>query len=123
MHRLVLGEKATDIAKDMQMSDSAFSIIRNSPLFKAELERLTRQQTWNTIKTAEKVSDIVNAAAPIAARKMVDLMDSENENVVIKAAEKVIDYSDFGVDRDAERNKPITITQQQMVLIQEGMED
>lgn len=121
MARLMAGEKATDIAKDLHMSDSTFSIIRNSPLFKAELDRLTRVARYNIIRTSQEVSEIINAAAPDAARRMVDLVDHENENIALRASEKLIDYSDFGQQRAVEANKPIVITQQQMVLIEEGL--
>ena len=121
MHRLMAGEKATDIAQDMHMSDRTFSIIRNSPLFKAEMDRLTRVARYTLIKTSQEVAEIINSAAPQAARRMVDFIDHENEHIAMKASEKVIDYSDFGAAKAAEANKPIFITQQQMVLIEEGM--
>ena len=123
MNRLMLGDKATDIAKDLHMSDSTFSVIRNSPLFKAELDRMQRVARYNIINTANEVSEIINVAAPLAARKVVELVDHENENVALRAAEKVIDYSDFGIRREEAVAKPIVITQQQMVLIEEGMQD
>lgn len=123
MNRLMLGEKATDIAKDMGMSDSTFSIIKNSPLFKAELDRMERVARFNIINTANKVSEIINAAAPMAARKVVDLVDSEDDRVALSASEKVIDYSDFGHQQAVAQNQPIVISQQQMVLIEEGMLD
>lgn len=121
MLRLMQGEKATDIAKDMGMSDSTFSVIRNSPLFKAELERQERAARYQLIATSNEVAEIINAKAPEAARRLGDLVGSEDERIALNASEKVINYSDFGRAAAEAANKPIVISQQQMVLIEEGM--
>ena len=123
MHKLMLGERATDIAKELSMSDSTFSIIRNSPLFQAELDRLTRVSRYTLIKTSQDVAEIINAAAPDAARKIVELTECESENVALRASERILEYSDFGKEANINKNQPIVITNQQMVLIEEGMRE
>ena len=51
MERLILGEKPTQIARDLSISPGRVSIIVNSPLFKIELRK-------RLIKQAQKVTDI-----------------------------------------------------------------
>jgi len=51
MERLILGEKPTQIAKDLSITPGRVSIIVNSPLFKIELRK-------RLIKQAQKITDI-----------------------------------------------------------------
>ncbi len=95
----------------------------NAPLFKAEVDRIKCVMKSHLIETAENVAEIFDVAAPNAARKMVNLGDDEDPRIALSASEKVIGYSQFGRNIKQSEMKPINITQQQLILIDEGTKD
>ena len=123
MHRLLSGQTQRQIAKDMSLSETWVSLVVNDPLFKEEYQKLVDEVRTKVIDTSAEVQEIINAAAPEAARKIVVLMDELDPSIRLKAAKEFVDKSDFGKERSAEANKPIVITQQQMILIEEGMKE
>ena len=121
MYRLLSGQSQRQIAKDMSLSETWVSLVVNDPLFKEEYHKLVDMVRAKVIDTSKRVQEIINAAAPEAARKIVELMDELDPSIRLKAAKEVVDKSDFGKERDVESSKPIVITQQQMILIEEGI--
>ena len=122
MLKLLEGKTQHQIAQEVGMSDHTISQIVTSPLFKAELDRLTQNARSKLVRTGEEVADIINAQAPHAARRLCELIDEEDPNVRMRAAKEVIEYSDFGVNRADKLNKPpMIVSQQQLVLIEEGL--
>ena len=120
MNRLLSGQTQRQIAKDMSLSETWVSLVVNDPLFKEEYQKLVDMVRAKVIDTSAEVQEIINAAAPKAAKKMVELTEDHDPKVRLKASKDVVDYSDFGKKRSAEINKPIVLTQQQMILIEEG---
>lgn len=125
-HRIIMSYALTgitqrDIAKKLHMSETRLSVIVNAPLFKAELNRLLSHARSKIVQTSKEVADIYDAAAPTAARKEVSLVDSDDAIIALKAADKVVMRSSFG-KQHSDSTRPISLTQTQMVLINEGME-
>ena len=123
INRLLSGQTQRQIAKDMSLSETWISLVVNDPLFKEEYQKLVNDVRAKVIDTSVEVQEIINAAAPKAAKKMVELTENNDPKVRLKASKDVVDYSDFGKDRLKESNKPIVITQQQLILIEEGMKE
>ena len=123
INRLLSGQTQRQIAKDMSLSETWVSLVVNDPRFKDEYQKLVDEVRAKVIDTSAEVQEIINAAAPKAAQKIVTLMDEFDPSIRLKVAKEVVDKSDFGKDRLKESNKPIVITQQQMILIEEGMKE
>lgn len=120
-YRLLLGEPQKDIAKDIGISEEHVSRVTNSPVFQEEFKKLSDELRARVINHSAEVREIFNAASPNAARKLAKLVDeAPDPKDQIRAADKVVKYSDFGEERD-KADRPIVITQQQMVIIEEGL--
>ena len=123
MYQLLAGTKQKDIAEEFGLSQSQLSITINSPMFKQELEDLEREIKTKYTDTTADVREVFNINAPKAAKKMVDHIDSADESISLRATINVVENSDFGREKDKEIGKPIIISSQQMVLIEEAMVD
>lgn len=121
MYHLLAGQTQRQIAQDLRLSETWVSIVVNDPLFKQEYQKLLDEVRAKVIDTSAEVQEIINAAAPKAAKKLTELVGSDDPKIKLKASEAAIDYSDFARERNIEANKPLIITQQQMILIEEGM--
>ncbi len=121
MARLLTGQTQRQIANALHMNEGRLSLIVNAPLFKAELDRMQMQHRSKIMETSKNVAEIFDIAAPEAAKELVELVRYDDPNIRMKAAEKVVANSTFGLEREKEAQKPIQITQQQMVLIDEGL--
>jgi len=123
LYRLVLGEPQKKIAEDIGMSERHVSRVVNSPVFQDELKKLSDDLREKVINNSEEVRQIFNAASPDAARKLVELMHTAPEpKDQIKAADKIIEYSDYNADK-VEVVKEITYTEEQIALFKEGFRD
>jgi len=98
----------------MSLSETWVSLVVNDPLFKGDYQKLVDMVRAKVIDTSKKVQEIINAAAPEAARKIVELMDELDPSIRLKAAKEVVDKSDFGkemyantIDRKGFVFKPI----------------
>lgn len=123
MYRLLAGQTQKQIANDLGLSETWVSLVKSSDIFKEEYQRLVDMVRAKVIDTSSEVQEIINCAAPTAAKKIVELMESSDSKIQLKASEKVVDYSDFGRDLNKEANKPIILTQQQMMLIDEAIQE
>ena len=123
MYRLLAGHTQRQIAKDMGLSETWISLVKNSEIFKEEYQKLADMVRAKVVDTSSEVQKIINCAAPKAAKKIVELIDSDEPKIQLKASEKVVDYSDFGRELNKEANKPIVLTQQQMILIEEAIQE
>ena len=121
MYRLLAGQTQKQIANGLGLSETWISLVKNSEIFKEEYQELVDMVRAKVIDTSSEVQEIINCAAPKAAKKIVELIDSDEPKIQLKASEKVVDYSDFGRELDKEANKTIVLTQQQMILIEEAM--
>ena len=122
-YRLLTGQTQRQIAQDLGLSETWVSLLVKDPLFQQEYEKLEEMVRAKVIDTSAEVKEIINAAAPYAARKITELVESDDPKIRMKAAEAVINYSDFGRERNVEAHNPLIITQQQMILIEEGLKE
>ena len=121
MFRLLAGQTQRQIAKDLSLSETWVSLVVNDPLFQKEYQKLIDDIRSKVIDTSAEVQEIINTAAPKAARKIVELTDNGDSRIKLKACESVIDHSDFGKEREMEINRPLILTKQQWMLIEEGL--
>ena len=121
MFKLLSGQSQRKVAKDMSLTETWISLLVNDPLFQEEYQKLVDEVRDKVTDTASEVQEIINLAAPKAAKKIVALMDSDESNVKFKACKSVVDYSDFGQEREKEINKPLIFTKEQWMLIAEGL--
>ena len=123
LYRLILGEPQKKIAENIGMSERHITRIKNSPVFQEELKKLARELREQVISNSQEVREIFNAASPDAARKLVELMYNAPEpKDQIKAADKIIEYSDFAEEKEqAKANRPIVWSQEEMLLIEERL--
>jgi len=91
--RLVLGQKASDICRNLAMSTSRMSIIINSPLFKLELKRLEEEREREVISVKKALDEIAPVALETIERTMY--MAAE-EDLRFKAASDILDRAGYG---------------------------
>ena len=123
MYRLLAGQTQKQIANDLGLSETWVSLVKNSKIFKEEYQKLVDEVRSKVVDSSAEVQEIINCAAPTAAKKIVELIDSDEPKIQLKASEKVVDYSDFGRGLNKEANRPIVLTQQQMILIDEAIKE
>lgn len=123
MYRLLAGQTQKQIANDLGLTETWVSLVKNSKIFQEEYQKLVEMVRAKVVDTSSEVQEIINCAAPKAAKMIVALIDSDDSKIQLKASEKVVDYSDFGRELDREINKPIVLTQQQMILIDEAIQE
>jgi len=97
MRRLVCGQERKQIQREMDMSSANYTVIIGSPLFKAELQKMTIEldkQVLDKLSTS-KVEDVVDRklkeASPEAADKDIELMRSANLGVSQKSVFDILD--------------------------------
>jgi hypothetical protein len=71
--RLLLGQRAADIAHDLSISPSMVSYVRNSPVVKDRLEIMKGARDADTIDLAKRIRE----NAPIALRLLEDIIEGE----------------------------------------------
>lgn len=97
MRRIVCGQPRRQIELEMHMSSGNFSVITNSPLFQAELEKMQvelNKQVMDKLSTS-KVEDVVDRklkeASIEAADKDIQLMRSTSERVSQRSVFDILD--------------------------------
>jgi len=73
VRRLVLGQKAVDIARDLNISGQMVSYVRNSPVVKDKLELMKGARDAETIDLAKRIRE----DAPEALRLLEDIIAGE----------------------------------------------
>ena len=86
--RLVLGEKASSVCLDLNMSPSRMSIIINSPLFKLELRRLEQARDADTVDVTKTLRELSPVALEVVERTMYM---AKSESLRFNAAQDVLD--------------------------------
>jgi hypothetical protein len=91
--RLVLGQRPSEIAKDLGWSVSRLSIIINSPLFKMEIARLEQIRDTGVADVGKTLKEL----SPIALETVERIMyQSKSERLKLEAAETVLDRAGYG---------------------------
>lgn len=97
MRRLVCGQGRRQIEREMDMSSANYTVIIGSPLFKAELAKMTVEldkQVLDKLSTS-KVEDVVDkklqAASPAAADVNIALLQSASEKTRQRSSFDILD--------------------------------
>ena len=97
MRRMVCGQTRRTIEREMNMSSDNYTVIIGSPLFKAELEKMTIEldkQVLDKLSTS-KVEDVVDRklkkASPDAADVNIALLQSSSEKTRQRSAFDILD--------------------------------
>ena len=97
MRRLICGQTRRQIEREMNMSSDNYTVIIGSPLFKAELEKMTIELDKQVLDklSSSKVEDVVDrklqGASMEAADKDILLMRSTSERVSQKSVFDILD--------------------------------
>jgi len=123
MYYLLFGETQKKIAENMGMSERHLSRITNSPVFQQEFEKLSQEMREKIIDTSAVCQEIIDSATPEAARELIDLMhNASNDRDRLRAIDLILSYSNLAEEKGkAKLRKPITWTEEQMALFEEGM--
>ena len=88
VRRLVIGQKAVDIAADLGITEAMVSYTRNSPIVKRQLEIQHGARDAYVLNVNKAIADL----APIALEKKRGLLENNNlPNLQFKAAQEVLD--------------------------------
>jgi len=91
--RLVLGQKQSDICRDLGMSVSRMSIIINSPLFKLELKRLETMRDNGVGEVTQQLKEL----SPVALETVERIMyGAKSDRLKLDAAETILDRAGYG---------------------------
>jgi predicted transcriptional regulator len=99
MDLVIAGEKQTEIAKRLKLSQQAVSSIVNSEVFQEQLpkRRLELQQaTGKPRDECEEAARVLQNGALAAAKRLVELLDCEDERVQLAAAIAILDRTGHG---------------------------
>lgn len=108
--RLVLGQKQSDVCRDLGMSVSRMSIIANSPLFKLELKRLETMRDNGVGEVTQQLREL----APVALETVERIMYSaKSDRLRLDAAETILDRGGFGAINKSLIKSEIAVTQTQ----------
>lgn len=113
--RLVLGQRASDIARDIGMTASRLSIIINSPLFKIELQRLEDVRDEGVGNIGKTLKELSPVALEVIERTMYQ---ARSEKLKFEAAQDVLNRAGYGAI-----NKSIVNVQQDTSISYNNMTD
>ena len=85
IRRLIVGQAPQEISIELGISQSRISVLRDDPLFDAVYREMEHRVTEGFIETRAKAMEILEVAAPDAARLTRDAISGkiDNENVPI----------------------------------------
>jgi len=86
--RLVLGQRQSDICRDLGMTPGRMSIIVNSPLFKIEIKKLERERDEGVGDISRTLQELSPLALEVVERTMYQ---AESHRLRFDAAESVLD--------------------------------
>lgn len=125
MDMLIAGSKQSEIAKQLGMTQAGISNVVNSPLFKARLaERraeLNKELTQDYVSTVNQAKGLIEEAALKAAKRQADAVESENENVALRASQQILDRV-FG-KTDDHQGGIVQVNAEQLNLLQVALNE
>jgi hypothetical protein len=90
--RLVVGERPKAIKEALGISDSRFSIITSSPLFKVEVKKLEVQRDAGVIDITKTLKEL----SPIALEQIERTMyKTKSDSIRLQAAESILDRAGY----------------------------
>lgn len=121
------GHTYTTIARILGMNPRSVGLILRSPLVQPELARMRGRLNDSEIlkldreATLGKARSILESSALKAAQRLNDLMDSKDDSVSLRAADKILDRV-FGRS-DENRGAVVNITNEQINLLVTAMKE
>lgn len=91
--RLVLGQKQSDICRDLGLSASRISIIVNSPLFKIEVCKLENERDKGVVDVQRTLQEVSPLALEVMERTM---LMGRSEKLRFDAASSLLDRAGYG---------------------------
>lgn len=91
--RLVLGQKQSDICRDLGLSTSRLSIIVNSPLFKMEVSKLEVERDKGVGDVQKTLQEVSPLALEVMERTM---LMGRSEKLRFDAASSLLDRAGYG---------------------------
>lgn len=88
----IMGFKQIDIANQLNISERMVSYTMNSPIVKRQLDIMRAARDINAVDIARQIKEL----APIAVKKMQELMESEVDSVSLRASKDILDRAGFG---------------------------
>lgn len=113
--RLVLGQRASDIARDIGMTAGRLSIIINSPLFKIELKRMEDVRDEGVGNIGKTLKELSPVALEVIERTMYQ---ARSEKLKFEAAQDVLNRAGYGAV-----NKSVINVQQDTSIAYNNMTD
>lgn len=92
------GVNQEEIAKTVGMSRKMAWHVRKSPLYQQEITKLRKQmmdRATKEVMESKEAEVIIQRSAPLAACKMVSLINAESEGVQLKASADILDRAGF----------------------------
>lgn len=110
--RVLLGQKNTEIAEDLNVTPQMVSYTRNSALVREKLDAMNAAADANTVDIAQRIKDL----APKALEVMSTLMDSEDtpSAVRIRTAMDLLDRAGHSAVKKIQTDTTTHITVEQL---------
>jgi len=107
--RLVLvGHRPVDIAEQIGISQTALSIIMNSPIFKDHLQKLSMKRDKKAFEIKDRLEDIAHEATELLNRVMMG-EEGASINARARVAQDILDRAGYG-KTSIQRNENVNIT-------------
>lgn len=116
VRRLLLGQKAVDIAADLGITPQTVSNVRNNPLVAAQLESMHAERDKDAMTVADQIKEI----APRAVAVLKEAMDDNDSpwNAKVAAAKDILDRAGHAPVKRSE-NVNATLTLDELTAIKE----
>jgi len=95
----VAGLTSGEIAKNLSMTKAMVSIVMQSPSFQHQFalrrSKLEDKQDEHNANSVDEVKKVLQDSAIDAAKKMIDHVNSPNENISLKSASEILDRAGY----------------------------
>jgi len=103
MRRLAAGMRLQEACEDIGFSISRASLVVNSPLFKAEMEKMqddlnkgfVEAESEKISRSADPTRIALSESAEVAARTLRHALDDENPTIRVSAAKDILDRTGY----------------------------
>ena len=131
MRRLAAGMRLQEACDDLGFSISRASLVVNSPLFKAEMEKMQVDLNKGFVEAeAEKVSRsadptriVLSDAAEVAAKTLKHALDDENPTIRVSAAKDILDRTGYAKEDKIKAKVLVEPSQSLLDVVSQIVED
>ena len=95
MDLMLLGKKQKEIAEELCLSEQAVSSIVNSRVFKEAIPRRKIEIQEEPVTDALSVGEMLRESIVRSAERLCEMLDSEDERVVLRAAMDILDRAGY----------------------------